>query len=116
MEREAGLTSMHDIRARLLLSVQRALLGAVSPRLRAVTCGWEGVEITLRFVFDGEMVEEDLEDAGVVATEVAADFPAPWTVDEDVARLDYPDDLRPVGLALWAFRRKEGAAERGNPG
>ena len=106
---------MHDIRAKLLLSVQRALLGAVSPRLRAVTCGWEGFEITLRFVFDGEVADPDLEDAGVVASEVAADFPAPWTVDEDIARLDYPDDLRPGALALWAFRRKESAAETENP-
>ncbi|TIN21628.1 MAG: hypothetical protein E5Y31_20470 [Mesorhizobium sp.] len=106
---------MHDIRARLLLSVQRALLGAVSPRLRAVTCAWEGVEIKLRFVFDGEPVDQDLEDAGIVAGEVAADFPAPWTVDEDIARLDYPDDLRPGALALWAYWRKESAVETGNP-
>ena len=106
---------MHDIRAKLLLSVQRALLGAVSPRLRAVTCGWEGFEITLRFVFDGEVADQDFEDAGIVASEVAADFPEPWTVDEDIARLDHPDDLRPDALALWAFRRKESATETGNP-
>ncbi|QKC95777.1 hypothetical protein [Mesorhizobium sp. NZP2298] len=106
---------MHDIQAKLLLSVQRALLGAVSRRLRAVTCAWEGVEITLRFVFDGEPTDQDSEDAGIVAAEVAADFPAPWTVDEDIARLDYPDDLRPGALALWAFRRKESATVTGNP-
>jgi hypothetical protein len=106
---------MHDIRTKLLLSVQRALLGAVSPRLRAVTCGWQGFEITLRFAFDGEVADPDLEDAGVVASEVAADFPAPWTVDEVIARLDYPDDLRTGALALWAFRRKESVAEAGNP-
>ncbi|WP_206522897.1 hypothetical protein [Mesorhizobium sp. M7A.F.Ca.US.006.01.1.1] len=57
--------------------MQRALLGAVSPRLRAVTCGWEGFEITLRLVFDGEVVDQDFEDAGIVAADVAADFPAP---------------------------------------
>ncbi|QKD02640.1 hypothetical protein [Mesorhizobium loti] len=106
---------MDNIRAKLLLSVQRALLGAVSPRLRAVTCGWEGFEITLRFVFDGEVADPDLEDAGIVATEVAADFPAPWTVDEEIARLDHPDDLRRGALALWAYWRKESAAETENP-
>lgn len=102
---------MDDTYARLLLSVQRALLGAVSPNLRAVTCGWEGVEIKLRFVFDGEIAEEELEDARIVGTEVIADFPAPWTISEDIARLDYPRGLRPGALAFWAYLRKEGAAE-----
>ncbi|WP_051370980.1 hypothetical protein [Mesorhizobium loti] len=106
---------MHDIRTKLLLSVQRALLGAVSPRLRAVTCGWEGFEITLRFVFDGELADPDLEDAGIVASEVAADFPEPWTVDEEIARLDYPADLRPGALALWAYWRKEIVEDSGDP-
>ncbi|QPC91860.1 hypothetical protein [Mesorhizobium sp. INR15] len=106
---------MHEIRAKLLLSVQRALLGAVSPNLRAVTCGWHEVEIKLRFVFDGEIAEENFEDAGVVASEVAADFPAPWTVDEDIVRLDCPQDLRLTALTLWAYLRKEVVAETGGP-
>jgi hypothetical protein len=105
---------MHDIRTRLLLSLQRALLGAVSPGLRAVTCGWEGVEIKLRFVFDGEIAEEDSEDAGIVGAEVAADFPGPWIISEDIIRLDYPHDLRPGALALWAYLRKESVAATGN--
>jgi hypothetical protein len=35
------------------------------------------------------------------ATEVAAAFPAPWTVDEDIVRRDYPDPLSETALALW---------------
>jgi hypothetical protein len=105
---------MHDIRARLLLSVQRALLGAVSPDLRAVTCDWEGVEIKLRFVFDGAIPERAVDEARIVGAEVAADFPAPWTVTEDIDRLDYPHDPRPGGLALWAYLRKESVAGAGN--
>ncbi|PWJ94657.1 MULTISPECIES: hypothetical protein [Mesorhizobium] len=106
---------MHDIQPRLLLSVQRALLGAVSPNLRAVICGWAGVEIKLRFVFDGEIAEENLDDVRIVGAEVAADFPAPWTTSEDVARLDYPHDIRPGALDLWAYLRKESVAATGNP-
>lgn len=52
---------MSDIRAKLLLSVQRALLDAVPQTLRAVTCDWEGTEIKLRFLSHGEISEEDLE-------------------------------------------------------
>jgi hypothetical protein len=98
---------MPDTRTALLLSLQRALLGAVPHSLRAVTCNWEGTKIKLRFVFDGEIDEEDYETAGIVGTEVIADFPAPWTICEDIVRVDYPGTLCPRPLALWAYRRKE---------
>ena len=105
---------MNDIRTALLLSVQRALLGAVAPDLRAVSCGWAGTEITLRFVFDGEIAEANTEAAQIVGAEVIADFPAAWTIREDIVRLDYPADLRPGALAHWAYLRKEEAAETGS--
>ncbi len=101
---------MNDIRATLLLSVQRALLGAVPHNLRAVTCDWDGTEIKLRFVFDGEIAEENYEHAQIVGTEVVSDFPAPWTISEDIVRLDYPGGICPGALALWAYLRKEGVA------
>ncbi|MEP6564349.1 MAG: hypothetical protein ABJB10_04375 [Mesorhizobium sp.] len=105
---------MNDIRSTLLLSVQRALLGAVPQNLRAVTCGWEGTEIKLRFVFDGEIAEATWDDARIVGSEVVADFAAPWTISEDFVRLDYPNDMGPGALALWAYRRKEDLAATGN--
>ncbi|MEP6564002.1 MAG: hypothetical protein ABJB10_02620 [Mesorhizobium sp.] len=105
---------MNDIRTMLLLSLQRALLGAVPHNLRAVTCGWEGTEVKLRFVFDGEIAEQDQEDAWIVGTEVVADFPAPWTISEDIVREDHPDSLNLGALALWAYRRKEDVADTGD--
>jgi hypothetical protein len=98
---------MPDIRASLLLSVQRALLGAVPGSLRAVTCHWEETEIKLRFVFDGEIDDDDYEAAGIVGSEVIADFPAPWTICEDIVRVDYPGSLCSQPVVLWAYRRKE---------
>jgi hypothetical protein len=50
---------MDDIRTTLLLSVQRALLGAVSARVRAVTCDRKEAEIKLQFLFDGDIDEAD---------------------------------------------------------
>jgi hypothetical protein len=80
----------------------------------AVTCGWEGTGITLRFVFDGEIADQARDDAWIVGAEVIADFPAPWTISEDIVRLDYPGGVGKGALALCAYRRKEGVAETGN--
>jgi hypothetical protein len=96
------------------MKLQWQVIGAVPHNLRAVTCDWEGTEIKLRFVFDGEITEENYEHAQTVGTEVVADFPSPWTVNENIVRLDYPDGVRPGALALWAYLRKEGSAATGN--
>lgn len=89
------------------LSVQRALLGMVSPSLRAVSCEAANERIRLRFVFDGPIDEDEEHDARAVGTEVIADFPASWTIDEQIVRIDYPADRREGALALWAYMRKE---------
>ena len=98
-----------DIRTRLLLSVQRALLGAVPASLREVTCCWEATRITLRFVFDREIAAGDMENAQIAATEVIADFSDPWMIEEQIVRIDHPGDLRldKGRLPLTAYRRKE---------
>jgi hypothetical protein len=96
-----------DIRLRLMLSTQRALLFAVPPSLRAVTCGWQGTEVKLRFIFDGPISEDDQERAQIIGTEVIGDFPPPWTIAEEIERLDHPTDLRAAALPLWVFARSE---------
>ena len=99
-----------QVRVRLLLSVQRALLGAAPAALRAVTCGWEGTEVRLRFVFDGNIDPDDYEGAQIAGTEVIADFPESWTIAEEIGRVDYPTDLpesRPVGNTILPYQRKE---------
>ncbi len=96
-----------SIRATLLLSIQRALLGAVSANLRAVSGEWTDTRIKLRFLYDGEVGAGDVDSAQVVGSEVIADFPSPWTIEEEILRLDFPADPRPHSLALWAYLRKE---------
>jgi hypothetical protein len=75
------------LRGSLLLSVQRALLGEVSPSLRGVTVGWRDHLILLRFYFDGAVTEEDREAMSVVGAEVIADFTEPWDIHEEVIHL-----------------------------
>jgi hypothetical protein len=97
-----------SIRQTLLLSVQRALVGAVPAALREVTCGWSGQEIKLRFVFDREIEPDDYESSQIVGAEVVADFPAPWTINEEI--VDYPANLQGQSddtKMMLAYRRKE---------
>lgn len=100
-----------DISLQLLLAVQRALLDAVPATLRSVTCGWEGTEIELQFLFDGDVSDDDEESMKIVGSEVIADFPTPWTIREQIGRFDYPNDLRSLALPLWAYARKEKTSE-----
>jgi hypothetical protein len=101
------MEAVADIRVNLLLALQSALLGAVPASLRAVTCDWEQTEIRLRFIFDGEITPGDAEAAQITGTEVVASFLAPWTIVEEVVRLDVPADLEVNALPLWAYRRAE---------
>ena len=52
-----------DIRRTIVIFAQRGLLFAVPPSLRAMTCGWSGTNVSVRFVFDGPISEDDEESA-----------------------------------------------------
>jgi hypothetical protein len=47
-----------EIRVRVLLSVQRALLGHIGTAVRAIMCRWTEDEIHVRAVFDGEISDD----------------------------------------------------------
>jgi hypothetical protein len=103
MGARTGMSELGDV----LLSVQRALLGAVPRSLRAVTCALHPDRIVLKFIFHGPISDTDKEDMQVVGTEVVADFHAPMKIEEQIVRIDYPGDMRPHGLQAWAYWRKE---------
>jgi hypothetical protein len=72
-----------------------------------VTADWSGTQFRARFVFDGEISEHDAEAMQVVTTEVVADFEEPWTISDELLRVDSPSDLRVLHLAEVAYQRKE---------
>lgn len=93
-----------DIRARVLLSVQRALLGEVFPALRGVTVGWDDRTIRIVCYMDGPISARDQERLGCVEAEISADF-EDYQVHVDTVRCDAPADMAP--LRAWAYRRRE---------
>jgi hypothetical protein len=102
------MTANDPTDAEIALSLQRALLGAVSARLRAVGFLRSGNEIVVTFVFDGEASGDDVESAQIVTTEVISDFPAPeLQCLEHVLRVDSPLPVPHPQLGRLVFLRKE---------
>ena len=50
------------LRQRIVLSVQRALLGEVTPNLRGVAADWNDTEIRVVCYFDGPISDTNRED------------------------------------------------------
>lgn len=87
------------------LSIQRALLGAVSAKLRAVVFSIQARHIDVRFYFDGLIDEADFESASCVETEILADYEAEDTVTVECIRLDFPSVISHDGV--WVYHRRE---------
>lgn len=94
-------------REALLLSLQRGLLGEVHPILRQASIEADAalMVVRLRFGYEGEPTDIARESCSCAATEVIADFPAPWHLDEQHAAVHTAASLSP--LAHVAYRRAE---------
>lgn len=97
---------LSDLSVYLRLSLQRALLGNVTPNIRAVIAELSGKNISLLFYFEGEVDDDDEELASVIETEIIADFDDDFTVDTTVQRLDYPQRIKNT-KGLLVYLRKE---------
>ncbi|MNE46385.1 hypothetical protein D3C80_1407190 [compost metagenome] len=95
-----------DREIRLRLSVQRALLGAVSPTLAAVMCGWSGNKIVLEFLIDHDFSDDDRQRMEVVASEVISDF-GYETIMTVFTSPPSDGPQVPVDRRWWAYRRFE---------
>lgn len=94
-----------------LLAVQVALLGVVTPELRAVVVDLEqerskeaGV-LYMRFYYDGKITEELEELWSCAVTEASADLGADCFVDDEIERLDFPQEIPLRGR--YAYLRYE---------
>lgn len=96
-----------ELRTRLLLSAQGALLGSIPCSLRKVTVGWKGTVIMMRCIFDGEISDNDRELLNVAATEILADFHSPYTISFECIRVDAPKETSQYFLKNWVYVRYE---------
>lgn len=96
-----------DMRIRVLLSVQRALLGHIGTSVRAIVCRWTKDEIHVRIVFDGEINDDNAEAMSEAETEVVADFSSQVEVCFKLERCDYPALIKHEIDEVAVFRRME---------
>ena len=96
-----------EMRVRVLLSVQRALLGHIGIAVRTIGCRWTKDEILVRTVFDGEINDDDAEAMSEAETEVIADFPSQVEVSFNLERRDYPTLIKYEIDEVEVFRRME---------
>lgn len=94
-----------DSRAKVLLSVQRALLGEVTPELRGLSVEVNDTHVRLTSYFAGRLTAEQKDTVSTITAEVAADLPHDWTIEDEAVSL--PESERLPEIAIWAYRRKE---------
>ena len=96
-----------SFRISVLLSIQRALWGMVTPDLVAVAVGWETGEIHARFVYQAPIAPDRPEIVSEVETYVLADF-TPEVRTEFEVEPEFGDNARTFapGEAWWAYVRR----------
>src|SRR5262245_13284062 len=100
------MNDLWQLRVRLLLSIQRALLGEVTPNIRAVTGAIDADTVVLRWIIDGEIPDRLQRDLGVVGAKVAADL-ATHQIEQEFIRCDASHEMDEFLLDDVAYRRKE---------
>src|SRR5688572_21866854 len=77
----------------LRLSAQRALLGHVTPPLRSVSVDLDPLRriVFVRFVFAREPSESQGNAASCAGTEILADYPDQWTIEEEFVVVPPPN-------------------------
>jgi hypothetical protein len=99
------MNDMTDRRSSVLLAIHAALLGEISPALRAVSVSWTDTSIHFDCYFDGEVGDEDRDSMSCVETELIAMHPETHVITHEIHRMDYPAPLPQT--AERVFRRRE---------
>ncbi len=99
------MSNLDARRCEVMMALQQALLGEVSPQIRAVSVSWEDGSIHFLAYIDGPISEEVRESMSCSETELMALFPSSESVTHEVIRLDEPLPI-PKDL-VWVYRRRE---------
>lgn len=85
----------------VMCSLQRALIGNVTPNLRAVYIRFENEIYELVFFYDKALSEEEEELASLTDTEFIADFPSTDKTNCTIEVLPYPKQIPKQGRCVY---------------
>jgi len=91
----------------LLLSAQRALLGAIYPEIRAIAVGIEAGKLYIKCYLDRPPTEADYENLGVIATEIYADMHHEAERVEEICEYSLAPFNQLDRLMAFVYMRKE---------
>jgi hypothetical protein len=83
------------------LSAQRALWGAIPPRLRAVSVELIDHTIRMRSIFDGGPTDAEREALSIAGTEMVADFTTPFVISEEMLSVPYPAEMQHLRWLIY---------------
>lgn len=99
------MTDDTSMRQKIILSVQRALLGNVTSKLRGVSVDWDSQEIRVYCYYDIGITDSDRDIMGDVHTEIATDFVDICPVHFFLIHENVPGKIN--GHKYWIYLRKE---------
>jgi hypothetical protein len=99
--------TIDSLRVRILLSLQRALLGEVFPSLRSLWAEWTERGVLLRWHVEGSLSGEDQDSVTAVEADVLADCDPIFSVESEIVT-HAPDVRRGQGSIACVFKRREG--------
>lgn len=91
---------------RLKLSIQSALLGAITENIRNVAVDISKNKSMLYFYIDGKISDDDKENISIIETEVIADFEDDFDIESIIKRVDFPVPIV-LNRGYSVFQRKE---------
>ncbi len=103
-----------DLRTRILLTLQVALLGMVTAKMQSVLVSWTEESIHIRLIFEGHISSAEIDIAGEIESEVVSHLP-------DFSVLCHPQScppsarVAPLAGEVLVFQRAL-EAETGRPG
>lgn len=94
-----------NLRAKVLLSTTRALLGVITPSVRGITVDYKREFIKLRAYFDIGATEEEKELISDAHGEIIGDFPEMKTFPYEEIDLPFPEKMHV--FSDWIYMRYE---------
>jgi hypothetical protein len=93
-----------ELRVRVLLTLQVALLGMVTANLRSVLVSWTETEIRIRLLFEGVVTPSDIELASEIESEVISQIPS-HSVTSSAEPCSISDKVEPAVGEVLVFQR-----------